>query len=385
MKKILILASVASMISQFNLSNIEILLELGYEVHVACNFLEGNTCNQEEVQRLKAYLTKKQIRYFQIDFSRNISNLRKNIKAYQQVSGLLNENRYTLLHCHSPIGGFVGRIAALQAKIPAIYTAHGFHFYRGAPFMNWIIFFPAEWLCSWMTHRLITINKEDYDRAGRCLHAGETLYIPGIGIDLERFRRVEGPGVRIKIRNELGVTGREKLLLSVGELNDNKNHEVIIKALSRLKDIEFQYVICGEGRRKGYLKELVKTFSLQRNVRFLGYRTDIQEIYQAADLFIFPSKREGLSVALMEAMASGLPVVCSKIRGNTDLIDHESNGCLVKHVTDPDEYYQAIHRLLKNETLLSQAGKRNREKIKQFDSNIVREKTRQIYRKYGDA
>lgn len=385
MKKILILASVASMISQFNLSNIEILMELGYEVHVACNFLEGYTCNQEEVQRLKAYLTKEQIRYFQIDFSRNISNLRKNIKAYQQVSRLLNENRYTFLHCHSPIGGFVGRIAARQAKIPAIYTAHGFHFYRGAPFMNWIIFFPAEWLCSWMTDRLITINKEDYDRAGRCLHAGETLYIPGIGIDLEQFRRVEGPDVRIKIRNELGVTGREKLLLSVGELNDNKNHEVIIKALSRLKDIEFQYVICGEGRRKGYLKELVKTFSLQRNVRFLGYRTDIQEIYQAADLFIFPSKREGLSVALMEAMASGLPVVCSKIRGNTDLIDHESNGCLVEHVTDPDEYYQAIHRLLKNETLLSQAGKRNREKIKQFDSNIVREKTRQIYRKYGDA
>ena len=162
MKRVLMLASVASMIDQFNMPNIVLLQKLGYQVDVACNFIEGNTCSDERVAELKQKLQDMHVRCCQIDFARNIKHMGQNMRALRQVEGLMKQNGYVFCHCHSPIGGVVARIAGHRTKTKVIYTAHGFHFYQGAPVMNWLVYYPVEKMLSRWTDVLITINHEDY-------------------------------------------------------------------------------------------------------------------------------------------------------------------------------------------------------------------------------
>lgn len=324
MRKMLMLASVASMIDQFNMPNIKLLSEMGYEVHVGCNFKKGNTCPEEKIEELKKTLEKMQIRYFQIDFSRNVFKINEILKSYKQVKSLMEKEQYEFIHCHSPIGGVVGRIAGHATGTKVIYTAHGFHFYKGAPLLNWILYYPVEKWLSKYTDILITINKEDYKRAKEKFHAKRTEYVPGVGIDVEKIQAVQVD--REAKRRELGIGKDDFFLLSVGELNKNKNHEVVIRAIAELKNPKIKYAICGKGPLKEYLEELAVKLGVRNQLFLLGFRTDVIEICKSADVFVFPSKREGLSVALMEAMACGLPCVVSRIRGNVDLIRNGFNG-----------------------------------------------------------
>ena len=197
------MASVASMIDQFNMDNIKILQQLGYQVDVACNFLEGNTCSNEKIQNLKETLNLLSVNYYQIDFTRNVTNIKRDIIAYQQLKKVISENKYNFIHCHSPIGGAIGRIIAYVAKTKVIYTAHGFHFYSGAPIKNWMIYYPIEKALSHYTDILITITLEDYDRARKKLRAKKTRYIPGIGVDTKKFQRSDS--IRKEVREELGL------------------------------------------------------------------------------------------------------------------------------------------------------------------------------------
>ena len=300
MKRVLMLASVASMIDQFNMPNIVLLQKLGYEVDVACNFIEGNTCSDERVAELKQKLQDMHVRCYQIDFARNIKHLGQNMRALRQVEGLMKQNGYAFCHCHSPIGGVVARIAGHRTRTKVIYTAHGFHFYQGAPVMNWLVYYPVEKVLSRWTDVLITINHEDYARAKKKFHAGKTYYLPGIGIDLERFHA-----------------------------GDAETMKQLVQKHSQLR-----YFICGQGEKKQELQQLIRKYHLEDHVKLLGFRTDVAELCQAADVFVFPSKQEGLPVALMEAMACGVPVVCSRIRGNTDLVHNE------KSLFEPDDEEQ---------------------------------------------
>ena len=110
------------------------------------------------------------------------------------------------------------------------------------------------------------------------------------------------------------------LLLSVGELNENKNHKVVIDVLPSLPE-NIHYIICGTGKLYDEYIEQAKKLNVANRLHLLGYRDDVIKIMKSCDIFIFPSKREGLSVALMEAMACGLPCIVSNIRGNKDLIN----------------------------------------------------------------
>ena len=318
MKKMLMLASVASMIDQFNMPNIELLQEMGYEVHVACNFEKGSTCTEERIQKLKKRLREINVRYFQIDFSRSILKVNEILKSYRQVKTLLVKEHYDFIHCHSPIGGVIGRIAGHKTHTKVIYTAHGFHFYKGAPLQNWLLYYPVEKWLSRYTDVLITINKEDYQRAKKKFHAKETKYIPGVGIDVEKIQAVQVD--RAKKRAELGIGEGDFLMLSVGELSKRKNHQIVIEALAKLKDKKIKYIICGQGPLKDKLEQLAEKLGVKDQLFLLGFRTDVIEICKSSDLFVFPSLQEGLPVALMEAMACGLPCVASRIRGNIDLI-----------------------------------------------------------------
>ena len=378
MKKVLMLASVASMIDQFNMQNIGILQEQGYDVHVAANFEEGSTSSKERVEQFKKELKEKKISYFHIDFSRNVYNIPQNIKAYKQIKKLLIDNNYKFIHCHSPIGGVCGRLSAKVANTKVIYTAHGFHFYKDASKLNWMIYYPIEKFLSYITDVLITINKEDYELAKKKMKAKKIEYVPGVGVDTNKFAKVVID--KNEKRKELGLTRDNMILLSVGEVNKNKNHEAIIRALAKLNNPNIHYIIAGRGNLESYIDKLSKELNIENQVHLLGFRTDIPELYSIADIFCFPSYREGLSLALMEAMVSGLPVVCSDIRGNRDLIKHKKGGYRC-NPNDINEFVRYIHRLVLDSMERKNMAMYNKEFINEFSIDRVKENMKTIYEK----
>ena len=375
MKKALMLSSVASMIDQFNMENINILKNLGYEVHVLANFSFGNTTSDERTKEFKKELEDMGIKVYNVPIPRKITAIKEMISSYKKIKEICKENNYDILHCHSPIGGVLARLAFKKIRKAGgklIYTAHGFHFFKGAPIKNWLIFYPIEKLCSRYTDCLITINKEDYKRAQK-FKAKEVKYIPGIGIDTEKIKNIKRDR---EILNKFGIKD-EVVLVSVGELSDRKNHKVILEALEKIED-DYIYIICGQGEKKEELVNLSKNLKIQNKVKFLGYRQDVKEILKASDIFCFPSKQEGLPVALMEAMASGLPVVCSNIRGNSDLIEERKGGYLLEY-NNSYEFLIKIQELINNGSLRKEMGEFNLEKIKEFDRKKVNNLMEEIY------
>ncbi|MDY4077594.1 MAG: glycosyltransferase family 4 protein [Clostridium sp.] len=375
MKKALMLSSVASMIDQFNMENIKILKNLGYEVHVLANFSFGNTTSDERTKEFKKELEDMGIKVYNVPIPRKITAIKEMISSYKKIKEICKENKYDILHCHSPIGGVLARLAFKEFRKVGgklIYTAHGFHFFKGAPIKNWLIFYPIEKFCSRYTDCLITINKEDYKRAQK-FKAKEVKYIPGIGIDTEKIKNIKRDR---KILNKFGIKN-EVVLVSVGELSSRKNHKVILEALEKIED-DYIYIICGQGEKKEELVNLSKKLKIQNKVKFLGYRQDVKEILKASDIFCFPSKQEGLPVALMEAMASGLPVVCSNIRGNSDLIEEKNGGYLLEY-NNSHEFLIKIQELINNDSLRKEMGEFNLEKIKEFDRKKVNNLMEEIY------
>ena len=375
-KRVLILASVASMIGQFNRDNISLLQEMGYKVDVACNFKNGSTFSEESAKQLKKELIEQGVRCFHVDFSRSPVQIGKHVQCYRTVKRLMIENQYLFCHCHSPIGGAIARIAGHATKTKIIYTAYGFHFYKGASVLNWAIYYPIELLLSYWTNCLITINKEDYYRAKYKFHAKKTVYIPGVGIDSKRFQNL---GIsREQKRQELGLSKEDIFILSVGELNKNKNHEVVVRALAGLKGQNIVYMIAGEGNQKEHLKTLAEENGV--SLRLLGFREDICSLLEAADVFAFPSKREGLSVSVMEAMFMKKPVIASKIRGNTDLIKDGENGLLV-HPNTVKVWEQGLYKML-NTMNSYRLGEKKR--LEPLEKNSIHEKMICIYQKVNN-
>lgn len=308
---------------------------------------------------------------YQIETSRSLLKI-GNIKAIEEIKKIAIEGDYDVVHCHTPIAAACTRIACkgLRKKgLKVFYTAHGFHFYTGAPLKNWLIYYPAEWIFSFWTDTLITINKEDYERAKKRFHAKKTVYVPGVGIDISKFGEHYNGS---KIREEFCIEGF--VLLSVGELNDNKNHETVIKAINGLP---ITYVIVGEGEKEDELRSLAE--DTEENIVMTGFRSDVADFYDAADAYILPSIREGLNVSLMEAMASSLPCLCGEIRGNMDLID--SDGGFTFDPNDVSDVRAAIQDMLDTSAdCRSEMGVHNRDKIMSFDFSVVNEETETLYR-----
>lgn len=394
-KKALIVASVASMIDQFNIPNIKLLISMGFDVDVAANFKKGSTCTNEKIQELLIQLDELKVDCYHIDFERNAADVRGVLKALKQLDDVVKgsaapqnhrkhhcvtaDDGYSFIHGHSPVGGVVSRIIGKKNGIKKIYTAHGFHFYDGAPKKNWLIYYPIEKELSRITDVLITINKEDYNRAKNKFFAKKIVYIPGVGIDTDKFN--SGMADPEEKRRELGVDSQTILLLSVGELIPRKNHEVVIKALGEMKNSGIRYMIAGKGKLETELKFLVHSLELDDQVMFLGFRTDISELCQAADLFVFPSHQEGLSLALMEAIACETPVVCSDIRGNTDLVKDRD------YIFDENRVDDVV-RTLKNLTNNSRdclkktsadSVKKNKQALKKYSLSAVEKQMKTVY------
>lgn len=338
--------------------------ELDYEFHLACNYGAANMdvykCQAEENRFIMRNIT----------FDRNPLSA-NNRRAYQQLKKIFKTEQFDIIHVNTPIAGAFGRIAAAKyakgAKI--IYTAHGFHFNKQSSKLTWMIYYPIEKWLSRKTDLLITINNEDY-KVSQKFKAKETLKINGVGFKPMDIKNI------VDIKKVINVTNDTKVAISVGELNNNKNHEVFIRQLPNIKEVH--YVIVGHGVNEDKLKKVASTLNVSSRVHFLGYRQDVRELLPSADFFVFPSKREGLSLALMEAMNAGLPCVVSNIRGNNDLIDHVRGGFLVN---EPKEYAEYVTQLLTNESLAERFKKYNSKKIEEYALDKIVPVIKNVYEK----
>lgn len=375
-KKALMLASVASMIDLFNADNINILVDLGYQVDVSSNFENGSITSQERVDEYKQELIDRGINVYHTPIPRSISKIGDMIKSYKLVKKLAMDNQYSIVHCHSPIGGVICRLAFRKARkkfgTKVIYTAHGFHFFDGASKAAWLIFYPIEKFCSRFTDVLITINQEDFNRAKK-FHAASVEYVPGIGVHTEEFKNVEVD--KLSKRTELGFEEDDFVFMSTGQISVRKNHEVVIRALARIDNPKAKYLIVGFGELENDLKSLAKELGVNNRVVFAGYRGDVKELLHTVDAFVFPSLQEGLPVSLMEAMSVGLPVVCSKIRGNVDLVTNGKNGFIVDKY-DVDGFAKSINSLLNSN---NDFGSSNIEIMKNYDVEKVNKKMQYLY------
>ena len=373
MKKVLFVATVVKThIMQFHVPYLEMFRQMGWETAVAA---------RNDYEDPKDCVIPHCDTYYDIPFER-FPLKPANLRAYRQLKAVIEEGDYDIIHCHTPVGAMVARLAAIDARkrgTRVIYTAHGFHFFKGAPLLNWLLYYPVEWLLAGLTDVLITINREDYALAQKRLHPGRLVYVPGVGIDTTRFRHQNlDPGEK---RRELGFAEEDFLLLTVAEMTKNKNHSTVLKALALLKqEPEFDrmhYLIVGRGENRSALEEETDRLGLRDHVHFLGYRNDIGDLCSSCDLFAFMSFREGLSVALMEAMACGMPTVCSQIRGNTDLIENGVEGILPENT--PSAVAEAILTLCREPETRAALGAAAAKKIEVFDAKNVHKTMKEIY------
>lgn len=359
MRRVLIVCTTDSMIWNFLIPHIKEMEKYGYYVECASSItgdFYNNLINQYD------------IKMNEIPFERSPYNI-KNVKAFRMLCKLIKDKKFDTVFCHEPVGGAIGRLAGHKCNCKVIYMAHGFHFFKGAP-KSRIIYYWVEKMLSYYTDILITINQEDYNAALK-FKEKKCFKVNGIGVDTSRF--CVDNTLHDYLNREFDLPNDAIKILSVGELIPRKNHEVIIRALEKLNNSKIYYFIVGDGELKAELKKLIRTLKLDNNVFLLGYRTDIKQLCNSSDIFAMPSVHEGLSVALMEAMGCGKPIVCSKIRGNVDLIDSQKGGFLCE-TYDVKEYGTSILKLVESLKLREEFGKHNFKKIQNFDiNNIVKD------------
>lgn len=287
-----------------------------------------------------------------------------NRKALEQVKKIITDEHIDYIHCNTPVGGVIGRLLNKNVK-KVIYEVHGFHFYKGAPLKNWLLYYPVEKLLAKNTDAIITINRDDYEFAKKHLKS-QIYYVPGVGIELEQWSQYKD------IREELGLRNKDFVILVVGRLEKNKNCGTVIDAVKKVPDVKL--VFCGDGEDRSILEEQAK--EIKDRVIFLGNRSDMSDIYHIADCFVLASYREGLSRSIMEAMACGLPCIVTDIRGNRDLIDKE----YLFEPTDVDGLAEKIEGISQSEALRNKIKACNLEKIKGFSFDKVVDELSVIYK-----
>ncbi|OJF90747.1 glycosyltransferase family 4 protein [Alkalibacterium sp. 20] len=385
MKKALILASVASMVEAFNQENITLLQKNGFEVHVMSNFHEDDHEKHTNNFDYKKKLEQINVKVYDLPIQRNPLS-RENLTVYYQVKKIFKEEDYALIHCHTPIGGVLGRLAAREIKktgTQVIYTAHGFHFFKGAPIKNWMIFYTVEKLLSSSTDCLITINPEDYNNAvKKHFRMKDIELLNGVGINLNKFR----PTTSLKrktLREKYGYAENDTILIYVGELIKRKNQAQSIRMMSDLvkKYPQIKLLLVGDGQLIKEYSDMIEDLNLSDNIHLLGFRTDVADLMSLSDICISTSRQEGLPVNIMEAMATGLPLVVTACRGNRDLVHDDINGYIVD-IDDHVKMADRISTLIQNESLRARFGKRNTFFISPYESRNVNMQMNNIYQRY---
>lgn len=355
--------------SSFSKAAIMAAEEMGWELHMGIN-----RNNPEKIKSIGFDL-----KFYNQHSYRSIFAFRDNWIAYKNLCCYLKDNtQIEIIHCNTPIGGIVGRLAGKRFKKKVIYTAHGFHFFKGAPLFNRTV---LKWIEMWLAHYtdiLITINQEDFEASKKfkLKKGGKTVFIPGVGIDLSIYTINK---TRAEIRESLSLTNDDFVCICMGDIISRKNYKTSIEAIANTNDGKIHYLICGNGPETENLKGLTSKLGISNQIHFLGFRRDIKDLLSASDCFLFSSLQEGLPRSTMEAMAAGLPCVVSDIRGNSDLIDDGNGGYLVKP-TEVSEYSKALVKIKEDISLRKIMSAYNKEKIKYFDINIIEKKFLEVFK-----
>jgi len=370
--KVLFIASVYTHLAAFHIPFMKMLQGRGYEVHAAASSSEGR---REDVERIG-------VTCWEIPFARSPYSP-ANIQAYRRLKDLLREHHFDLIHVHTPVAAFLGRYLAKATNQGAVlYTAHGFHFYQGAPRRNWLIYYTAERIASRWTDGLIVMNSEDFENAQRLgFKSGENLfYVHGVGVDLSPHS--DPPEGDRNIREELRIGPDDVVVTCVAEFIERKNHNFLLDAWRELtkRYNSAHLLLVGKGERMEILQKRVEKEQIPR-VYFLGYRRDVPQILKETDIAALVSKHEGLPKCIMEAMAMGLPVVASNVRGNRDLVENEHTGFLVE-LGDISGLIRALERLVSDPALRAAMGAAGRNKIQDYSQDRVLAEMNSIYERY---
>lgn len=373
MKKVLFVATVTKHINSFHIPYLKWFKEEGYEVHVASN---GN----EPIE----YCDK----HYNLPFER--FPLRKNnIKTYRELKKIINENKYEIIHCHTPVGGVLTRLAAKKARkkgTRVIYTAHGFHFYKGAPLLNWLIYYPIEKWLSKYTDCLITINKEDYELAKKKFRKCKQIeLVHGVGLDTTKFDIEISNQALETLKDEISIKKDNIVLTYIAELNKNKNQQLLIKTIEQIvKEGDTRYILLlvGDGKLKERYQKYVKKHKLENNIKILGKRNDIAKILKITDIYVASSLREGLPVNILEAMYMGLPIVATDNRGHRELIKNKKNGYIIDSEQKKKDFCEKIIELSHNKKIYNKFKEENKKIVKEFSLEEVTKEIRKIYNIY---
>lgn len=372
MKKVLIIAHVISHIKAFHIPYIEWFKSKGYEVHVLTNAqgAELPCCDK----------------LYDLDIERSPFSL-KNLKAIKEAKKIIDAEGYELVHCHTPMGGVIGRLSSIKARkngTKVLYTAHGFHFYKGAPIINWLLYYTVEKILSFFTDCIITINEEDYRKASKSFATKKTAVekISGVGVDISKFSPLTKEEKQ-NLKKEYGYDGK-LLLIYAAEFIKRKNHKFLIDAISEISKAHpnVKLLFCGTGILFEQMQEYAKEKGVYDFIDFLGYRTDMPDLYGISDCILTSSYQEGLATNVIEGMATGLPAVATDIRGHRDVVENGKNGYLFK-VDDTEEFVNAVKKLIDSEERYNAFSENAIIRAKDFNLENSIKQTEAIYKKYG--
>jgi glycosyltransferase EpsD len=370
MKRILFTATVDEHILHFHVPYLKWFQEQGYEVHVASN---GDT--------QIPYTNKK----MDIPFERSPFD-KANLTAYRQLKKIIDTNAYELIHCHTPMGGVVTRLAAMGSRkqgTKVMYTAHGFHFFKGAPLKNWLFYYPVEKWLSLFTDCLITINDEDHRLAlNKHFGAASIIKVNGVGVDLAKYYCSDTVD-KYKLREQYGYDEQDFIMIYAAELSYRKNQTMLIRTVHRLRPIipNIKLLLAGTGGLAGEYAKLISELGLDSNVHLLGYRKDIQNLMTLSDIAVSSARQEGLPVNIMEAMAVGLPLVVTGCRGNQDLISDNGNGLVVKQ-DDMDSFANAVIKIYQSEELRERFRNESIQRIQAYSIDRILHDMTKVYREW---
>ncbi|MBU7543550.1 glycosyltransferase [Weissella cibaria] len=380
MKRVLMVAAKANMIQQFNMRNLAILTNLGAEVHVAADFENFGTVDDRTNCQLIMDLTEMGIVLHQINFDRGLGRLSANCQVMIKLRRLIGQNQYDLIHVHSPIGAALTRLASWGMGCPVLYTAHGFHFFRGGPLKNWLVF-PIEWSLAWLTQHLVVINHTD-EAVSRFLPVQRVSYLPSVGAPVKRSLTVS-PATRLSIRKRmragLGLTGDDFVIIQVGEFSTRKNQATLLQAVRALSNPQIKIFFAGVGADEATIKRLVIELGLSEQVTFLGYQSNLQDLHYAADMIVMPSLREGFGMDGFNALIDGVYMIGAKGTGMADYLIDKKLGQLINPL-DVMALADAIKRV--QDDRLQPALNEYTEFLMQFDESRVDKIMTGIYSRY---
>lgn len=318
-----------------------------------------------------------------VEWSRNPLDLQNLTVAPRIISEVMSQEKYDIVHVHTPVAAFVTRYALNgwrnQGKPKIIYTAHGFHFYSGAALMRNAIFLTLEKLAGLWTDYLVVINYEDEKAAKRyrLVPPERVRYMPGIGVNLQQYSPDVNPAEVALVRQELGLGLNTPLILTVAEFIARKRHQDILKAFKWLARNEVHLAFAGDGPLLKEMQQLASDLGIQNQVHFLGFRQDIAALIRASVATLLPSQQEGLPRSVMESLSLEIPVIGTDIRGIRDLLEG-GYGLLVK-VGDVEGLAQAIAWVLDHPEDARIMGKRGRERMSVYDLRHILELHRILY------